>query len=141
MTPDVAEPLSQIKVEARYPTIVRRYFSTVIDFWFCFFLVAAVALLPLSDDGVVVGRTIVLLSYCLFYEPLLMSNLATLGQLALRIRVRVDGHQNLKISIGRAYLRYAVKLTLGIISFFTIPFTQRQRGIHDFAAKSMMVRV
>ncbi len=137
----IAEPSSEPTVDIRYPTILRRYFSTVIDFWFCFLLVGAVGLLPLSKEGVIYGRTIVLLGYFVLYEPLLTSKLATFGQLLLKVRVRALGDPNAKISIGRAYLRYAVKLILGIISFFTIPFTARQRAVHDFAAGSMMVRV
>ena len=141
MSPELAEPQSQVGVEPRYPTIVRRYLSTVIDFWLCFLLVAVIGLLPIPGERVMTVRMIVLLAYCLLYEPILTSKLATLGQFALSIRVRVDDKPNTRISIGNAYLRYVVKITLGAISFLTLPFTQRQRAIHDFAAKSMMVRV
>ena len=42
---------------------------------------------------------------------------------------------------AESYGRYVVKIILGGISLFTVPFTNRQKAIHDFAVKSMMIRV
>lgn len=133
-----------LRVEAasyRYPTIVRRYFSTVIDFCLAFGCVGAVGLLQLAEERVVLGRTMVLVAYFGLYEPLLTSRGCTVGQWLLRLRVRRSGAPDESITIGKAYLRYFVKCFFGTISFVTIPFTRRQRAIHDFAADSMMVRV
>ncbi len=34
----------------------------------------------------------------------------------------------------QAYIRILIKIVLGIISFFSIPFTKNKRALHDFAA-------
>ena len=82
---------------------------------------------------------IILISVMFFlYEPVLTSRSCTLGQLITGIRVRkVEGLD--RISVVSAYIRILIKLPLGLISFFTIPFTRGKRAIHDFAAGSIVV--
>jgi uncharacterized RDD family membrane protein YckC len=45
-----------------------------------------------------------------------------------------------KISIPNACLRIVVKLLLGTVSFFLIPVTRKGRGLHDFAAGSVVLK-
>lgn len=76
---------SLIERQAIYLTLVRRYFSTVIDFWLCFVLVGAVSLLQLSEELVVTVRAIVLAAYLLFYQT-------TLGVALLYLIIKLSGH-------------------------------------------------
>lgn len=72
------------------------------------------------------------------YEPLLTAFACTLGQFAMRIRVRrVEGHSN--IGIGRAFLRTLVKYLLGAISFLTMPAQKEKRAMHDIAAGTLVL--
>jgi uncharacterized RDD family membrane protein YckC len=58
--------------------------------------------------------------------------------MGIRVRKKIL-HEN--ISIPSAYLRIIVKLFLGLISFFTIPFSDKKRAIHDFAVDSVVIYV
>ena len=127
--------------EFAHPTVVRRYFSTVIDYVLIFCVMALAGVLPVSDQVLLVTRSLILGLGFLIYEPVMSSRACTVGQFLLKVRVRVDGDPDARISIVRAYARYAVKLLLGGPSLFTVPFSARQKAIHDMAIKSMMIRV
>ena len=73
------------------------------------------------------------------YEPLFTSLSATLGQRLAKYRVRQYGDRTQHISIPAAYLRYVIKLALGIISFFAMNFNPEQRALHDMAAGSIAI--
>ena len=124
----------------RYPTLVRRYYSTVIDTVLLFLLVALAGVLPLEEQQVPVARCLVLAVWVLLYEPLLTSRACTLGQLIMDIRVRKDQATEQRITFLRAFGRYLVKALLGIFSFFTLLFMPRQRAIHDLAVGSVVIR-
>jgi uncharacterized RDD family membrane protein YckC len=127
----------------QYPTVVRRYMATLIDGAFL------LALLPLTDSLVperssetihmmrVAGVALV----AVVYEPLLVARGCTLGQWLCGIRVRRDTNYNARISIPSAYLRWLLKVLLGFVSLFAIPFSSRQRAVHDFVVDSVVIRV
>jgi uncharacterized RDD family membrane protein YckC len=71
------------------------------------------------------------------YPSILRRYFSTLGQKITGIRVR-SLEDNHNISLIRAYVRIVVKLFLGIISFFTIPFSKKKRAIHDMAVGSLV---
>jgi uncharacterized RDD family membrane protein YckC len=73
------------------------------------------------------------------YEPLFTSLSATVGQRAMGFRVRRLADQTRPIPIPAAYLRFAVKIALGVVSFFTMSFSRQQRAIHDMAAGSVVI--
>jgi uncharacterized RDD family membrane protein YckC len=72
------------------------------------------------------------------YEPFCTSFSCTLGQKLTGIRVRMLSSYE-RISLPRAYLRIVVKLFLGLISFFSLPFSKNRRAIHDFAVGSIVI--
>ena len=123
----------------RYPTILRRYMATIIDWMLIFFVFIASAYIFSQENEISRVLQIVITLLVLFvYEPLCTSKLCTLGQKVMGVRVR-DNISYEHISIPQAYLRIIVKIYLGIISFFTILFTERKRAIHDFAAGSVVI--
>ncbi len=123
----------------KHPTLTRRYIATVIDVAFVFLTIILLSFL-FEDAGPVgvkvrVGSILFLL---FIYEPLCTSRLCTLGQKIMGIRVRRVPSLE-RISIFMAYTRIVVKAFLGILSFFTLPFSKHRRAIHDMAAKSIVI--
>ncbi len=125
----------------RYPTVVRRYMSTVIDCWLIIIAVALPGLLKVPEDTIIAIRVAVLLLALLVYEPVFSTRLLTLGQLVTRIRVRSGSDVTKRIPLWAGYVRYAMKIFLGVVSLLTVPFTQRGLAIHDMIVKSVVVRV
>ena len=122
-----------------YPSILRRYFSTFIDGIFVITSVIISAYIFQFDNQLITGvRVAVVLILFFVYEPLFTSRFCTIGQYLTGIRVRSQSTGE-RLSIPRAYLRWFVKLTLGIISFFTIPVSKERRAIHDFAVGSIVI--
>jgi uncharacterized RDD family membrane protein YckC len=72
------------------------------------------------------------------YEPLCTSRLCTVGQWLLNVRVRTLATGR-RISIPQAYVRLVIKVLLGWISFFSIPFSRQRRGIHDIGSGTIVV--
>ncbi len=132
----------EIKVameDGKYPTLTRRYIATAID---VAFVVASIILISyLFDDAGETGvkiRVGLILCLALIYEPLCTSRFCTLGQKIMRVRVRRYPSLE-RISLLMAYTRIFVKAFLGMLSFFTLPFSQKRRAIHDLAARSIVV--
>ena len=125
----------------RFPTLVRRYYSTVIDSVLLFILLvlpSATAATPETQTHV---RIIIFVGFLVFYEPLLVVYACTLGQLITGIRVRRAASPDQRISAPRSYLRYAVKIVLGVLSLVTVLFTPRARALHDFCSESLVIRL
>jgi len=122
-----------------YPTITRRYLSTVVDFLFIITTMIIVSYILQESNGVT-GKIRVAIIILLFfaYEPLFTSVFCTIGQKITGIRVRKRGSLE-HISILAAYIRIFIKVLLGFISFFTIIFSKDRRAIHDFAAGSVVI--
>ena len=121
----------------KYPNVLRRYLATLLDLFALWCIVYAFAQVPaLTELGAVAywGLGILLL----LYEPLLTTFACTLGQAAMRIRVRtVDGLR--RIHLDQAFGRMIVKYLLGMISFLTVPAREDRRAIHDLSAETIVI--
>ena len=122
-----------------YPTITRRYLATFIDGLFILLSFLLISSLLQSEHQLIIGlRVIIIVLLAIFYEPFCTSKFCTIGQWIMKVRIRnYYGHD--RISLFRAYLRLLTKVFLGILIFFSIPFNKHRRGIHDFAAISVVL--
>ena len=84
-------------------------------------------------------RGSLVLGLFLVYEPFCIAFGCTVGNYISGIRVRKFGEEGKRISLLNSYLRFIVKLLLGIISFFTVTSSGWKRGIHDMAAGSVVI--
>ena len=126
-------------MEAEYPSILRRYFSTFIDGMFILGMLFLWAYILDSESSTATNIRIAIILFMFFvYEPIFTAYFCTLGQKITGIRIRRISTGE-KISIIQAYFRIIVKIFLGILSFFTIPFTRNKRAIHDFAVGSLVI--
>lgn len=126
-------------MEIEYPSILRRYFSTFIDGLFITgMLILWAYLLDSENTTATTVRMGIILFMFFVYEPIFTAYFCTLGQKMTGIRIRKFSTGK-KISIVQAYLRIVVKILLGILSFFTIPFTKNNRAIHDFVVGSLVI--
>ena len=126
-------------MEIEYPSILRRYFSTFIDGLFIIGVLVLWSYILDSDNSTATNIRIGIILFMFFvYEPIFTAYFCTLGQKATGIRIRKLSSGK-RISIFQAYLRIIVKILLGILSFFTIPFTKNKRAIHDFAVGSLVI--
>lgn len=122
-----------------YPHIFRRYLSSLIDlllFIGMFFMLASI--IPNSFQYASSLKTMPVVIFIFFYEPILTSKLCTFGQFVTGIRV-INCKTNGRISIVQAYIRYVLKYFLGWLSFLTVLFSARKRAIHDIAVDSVVV--
>jgi uncharacterized RDD family membrane protein YckC len=125
--------------EFNYPSILRRYLATFIDgVLIIIVLIIASYIFHLENEIGTVLRVVIILTMFFVYEPLFTSRFCTLGQKVMGIRIRKQSSLE-RISILSAYVRIVVKLLLGIISFFTIPFTRGRKAIHDFTVGSIVI--
>jgi uncharacterized RDD family membrane protein YckC len=133
----LSEVADQMEIE--YPSILRRYFSTFIDGLFIIGMLVLWAYILDADNSTATNIRIGIILFMFFvYEPIFTAYFCTLGQKATGIRIRKLSTGQ-RISIFQAYLRIIVKILLGILSFFTIPFTKNKRAIHDFAVGSLVI--
>lgn len=126
-------------MEYQYPSILRRYFATFIDGVLVFIVFIMISYILQGESNISNSlRVAVILVMFFVYEPICTSRFCTVGQKLAGIRVRkLFLHE--RISISAAYLRIIVKIFLGIISFFSIPFSKNKRGIHDFTVGSVVI--
>jgi uncharacterized RDD family membrane protein YckC len=126
-------------MEIEYPTILRRYFSTVLDGLLVILVFILSSYFFESDNSLYSSIRIGLILFMFFvYEPVFTSFFCTLGQKIAKIRVRKIGGKE-RINLFQAYIRIVIKIFLGIISFFTIPFSKKKRAIHDIAVGSVVI--
>ncbi len=120
-----------------YPNLLRRYLASVIDLLAVFCIVYLYSRTPLYTPG---GDTSALVFFGVMasYEPLMTVFVCTLGQAAMRFRVRRAEDLN-RVSLAQAYIRMVVKYALGIVSFLTMPARRDRRAIHDLAASTIVV--
>ena len=122
------------------PPLTRRYGASLIDGFFLVIVMILVAVL-FQAEAMVPARIAFFWLIFFGYEPLLTSQLCTVGQRVMGIRVRRYGHPDARIGIFASYVRFVVKILLGVISFFTMGSTKQRRAIHDLAAGSVMTQV
>ena len=122
-----------------YPSILRRYLSTVTDGFLIISVLIMTAYIFPADTGLAkILRIGIGFGMLFLYEPIFTSRFCTLGQKIMGIRVReIISLQ--KISIPKAYLRILIKIFLGLISFFSILFSKDKRAIHDFVVGSIVM--
>ncbi len=125
-------------MEIEYPTILRRYLSTVIDG--CLIVTLLIVLPYLIGDGenTLYLRLVIAALMLFIYEPLFTSKRCTLGQKVMKIRIRRVGDYQ-RISFPIALLRVIIKGLLGFISLFSIVFSKDRRAIHDFVSGSIVI--
>ncbi len=120
-----------------YPSVFRRYLSTLLDMFLLWCWVYAVTRFPAITESnwtVVAAIAPVILTY----EPMLTAFRCTIGQWVFRIRVRTfEGGE--RISVPQAYGRLIGKYFLGIFSMLTIPARKDRRAIHDFATDTIVI--
>lgn len=122
-----------------YPSILKRYLATVIDGmipWIVFMVVTAIFQKE-AESGMRLHIGIALALFFI-YEPFCTSQLYTIGQLLVGMRVRTFSTRQ-KISLHAAYARFIVKWLLGFISFFIIGSSEHRRTIHDRVAGSIVI--
>jgi hypothetical protein len=136
-----AQARSHPAVQLVFPTLFRRYMATLLDGLLAFGLFIMVGLLP--GEGETVGRTkfLAFLFLAFWYDPVFTSHWCTFGQWVTGVRVRRNDEPEERIPLWAAILRLFVKGVLGWISFFSMPFTERYRGLHDMAARSVVLQV
>jgi uncharacterized RDD family membrane protein YckC len=124
---------------SKYPSIRKRYFSSLIDFSIC--LLAALSVISLVGfESMPAWGFYLIAAVVSLYEPLLISRSQTVGQWIAGIRVRDYEERGRLLSFPRACARSFVKGMLGIISFFSISFSNERRTIHDHCCGSIVLR-
>jgi uncharacterized RDD family membrane protein YckC len=121
----------------QYPSVIRRYLSTLLDLlviWLAVFLITRAP--GLADSGMAITAAVII--FVLAYEPILTTYFCTAGQWLFRFRVRTNSERD-RISIVQAYGRLFVKYLLGVISILTIPARADRRAIHDFTTETIVI--
>jgi len=120
-----------------YPSVFRRYLSTLLDvlvLWSWVYFVTRVPIIVESNWT----TAAVIAPVVLAYEPMLTAFRCTVGQWVFRLRVRTfEGGD--RVSLPQAYGRLFVKYLLGAISVLTIPARADRRAIHDFATETIVI--
>lgn len=83
--------------------------------------------------------TVIVFSIVFSVEPLMIALTgATFGQHLYGLRVRRQGaDENLNILLS--YLRYIIKIPLGILSLVTVLSSKHHQGVHDMVSRSIVV--
>ena len=75
----------------------------------------------------------------LMYEPIMVSLGGTLGQRTQKITVKKASNEEKNISILSAFVRYLLKVLLGVVSLFTVSFNPEKKAIHDLLSGSIVL--
>jgi uncharacterized RDD family membrane protein YckC len=133
----IAEPVNQ----ENFPPLVKRFQSLIVDQVFIILCMVIFSQLLANTDEESTGplRGFLLFGLFFLYEPCCMAFGCTMGNYISGIRVRRFRNQEKRINIFQSYLRFIVKLLLGIISFFTVTSNKYKRAIHDMSAGTIMI--
>jgi hypothetical protein len=74
------------------------------------------------------------------YEPICTAFGATLGHYLTRIRVRKLSDTSQRINILQSFIRYPIKVALGMYAYLSISRNPQRRAIHDLARGSVMIK-
>ena len=132
-----------------YAGILRRSAATLIDVGVVVALVVYILQAPLFP-GSPWANTFVAVAVVLLYEPVLSAYLFTVGQALMGTRVR-QSDTFLRISLGKAYKRFALKYIASILGAASAPMAQGaarvsvwprgdHNAIHDLQAGTVVVR-
>ena len=123
-----------------YPGLKQRYLSTFIDGFVLLFVgVFGTISFQTENETAHLIRVAVLLTIIFSYEPVLTSQLCTVGQRLVGIRVRRHSDHFRRISVFAAYLRTITKILLGGYSIFAMAFNKERRAAHDFVVRSVVI--
>jgi uncharacterized RDD family membrane protein YckC len=119
-----------------YPSLLRRYVSTLIDLFVVLGLLFAFAKSPLYDPNAA-QPTVWPIWLVVVYEPLLTSFACTAGQLCMHLRVRrVSDLRRPRLHL--TLVRWLVKALLGAVSILFLPSQRHRRAIHDLASGTIV---
>jgi len=127
--------------QENFPPLIKRFQSLITDQVFIILCMVIFSQLFENTDEEDTGalRGFLLFGLFFLYEPFCLAFGCTIGNYIAGIRVRKFGNEEKRINILRSYIRFIVKILLGIISFFTVTSNKHKRAIHDIAAGSIMI--
>ncbi len=128
-------------MEEKYPPLIDRYQSTVIDLVLMLVLVCTFVSVTERYENIPTWIKILLIVLLVAYEPISMKLGCTLGNFLKGIRVRKFSNTTKRINFLQAFIRYPIKLMLGWVSFLTIHSNPKRRAIHDLASGSVMIKL
>jgi uncharacterized RDD family membrane protein YckC len=130
-------------VELKYPPLLKRVYSFLIDSIFKAFLIliatVSFSLLKLNGEKENWIKGLVFVLVIVVYEPLSMRLGATLGNYITGIRVKRYLDPSRRINFFQAMCRYIVKFLFGWLSCFTIGFDDKNRALHDIVGESIVI--
>lgn len=137
--------LDEVKVEPvsliNFPSLNERVKATTAD---AVFLILFMILFGFIFDNMEnppdVYRKLAFIFVFGIYNPLFVALFGgTLGHFVVGLRVKRNSERNRNVFILIAVIRYAIKLGLGVISFFTISNNSERKAIHDIVTGSIVL--
>ena len=132
---------SQVSSRQLYARAAPRLQAYLRDFfvYMAFLVLCIVAAVAIGTPTAVRASVIACIALLLLYEPVCITLAGgTIGHLSLNLRI-VRAEDLGRVSFGRALLRTGVKGLLGLPVFMAIYFTRRCQGLHDLAARTVVV--
>lgn len=124
-----------------YASLADRIKSIFIDTVFLVIMMFVFAsLLDSLDNPPESLRIIMFIALWLVYEPFCVAFGCTIGQAIIGLRVRRAHDHERRINLFASYVRYAIKILLGWLSFLSISFSGQRQALHDMAAGSVMLK-
>ena len=127
----------------RYATFTRRFRAVLVDTILVSSAFVLLLIVGESADNVPgSGRIILVLMVGLafLYEPIFVWRRgATIGHAANNLRVLAD-RTGRPPGLARSFIRYIIKLVLGLPSFITMAFTRRHQAVHDVLTRTTVQR-
>jgi uncharacterized RDD family membrane protein YckC len=124
-----------------YPTLADRVQSTFIDtiviIILMFVFASVLERYKAAPDWI---RIALFFGLWAMYEPIATTFGGTIGNHLKGIRVRQYSNPARRIHFFQAFVRYAVKIMLGWLSFLTIHSNPQKRAVHDMVVGSVMIR-
>jgi uncharacterized RDD family membrane protein YckC len=124
-----------------FPYLIDRYKASLIDSaiitMITIFIIVVINYYQLDSLLSLIFSLIVFM----LYEPFLVAFSSTVGQRFMKISVRNINVPDKRITLVQSYLRFVTKISLGIVSFFTINFNSKKRAIHDYVGMSVMIKM
>lgn len=127
--------------EERYPGVSERVKATMADTMVMIVSMFGISYVFSQLENVSDSARIALFVFVFIaYDPFFTSFLGgTLGQKMFGLRVKKDMEGIKNISLLSAFLRYFVKVSLGVISLFTLSGNPKRKAIHDSFVGSVVV--
>ncbi len=139
---ETENPVIVVEVNQKnFPPLIKRFQSLIIDqvFIILCMVIFSQLLVNTNEENTGALRGFLLFGLFFLYEPFSMAFGCSIGNYVSGIRVRKFNDEEKRIGIFQSYLRFIVKILLGIISFFTVTSNKSKRAIHDMAAGSIMI--